>query len=75
MEITGTQPIPAPRDVVWAALNNPEVLKKCLPGCESVEAPTPAIPQWGREKFSALLEMAQHGGVEGLRIVDVGQMA
>ena len=39
------------------------------------EAPTPALPQWWREKFSALLEMAQHGGVEGLRIVDVGQVA
>jgi uncharacterized protein len=37
MEIIGTQSIPAPRATVWAALNDPEVLKKCLPGCESVE--------------------------------------
>jgi carbon monoxide dehydrogenase subunit G len=37
MEIIGKQVIPVPRDVVWAALNNPEVLKACLPGCESVE--------------------------------------
>jgi uncharacterized protein len=37
MEIIGTQTIPAPRATVWAALNDPEVLKKCLPGCESVE--------------------------------------
>jgi uncharacterized protein len=37
MEIIGTQAIPAPRVTVWAALNDPEVLKKCLPGCESVE--------------------------------------
>jgi uncharacterized protein len=37
MEIIGTQAIPAPRATVWAALNDPEVLKKCLPGCESVE--------------------------------------
>jgi carbon monoxide dehydrogenase subunit G len=37
MEIIGTQTIPAPRATVWAALNDPGVLKKCLPGCESVE--------------------------------------
>jgi uncharacterized protein len=37
MEIIGTQTIPASRATVWAALNDPEVLKKCLPGCESVE--------------------------------------
>lgn len=41
MEITGTQAIPAPRDAVWNALNNPDVLKACLPGCESVERTSP----------------------------------
>src|SRR3954467_7676677 len=29
--------IPAPRQVVWEHLNNPETLKQCIPGCESVE--------------------------------------
>lgn len=37
MEITGTQHIAAPRADVWNALNDPAVLQKCLPGCESVE--------------------------------------
>lgn len=37
MEITGTQLIAAPRLAVWQALNDPAVLKPCLPGCESVE--------------------------------------
>jgi uncharacterized protein len=37
MEITGTQIIAAPRADVWSALNDPAVLRKCLPGCESVE--------------------------------------
>lgn len=41
MEVIGKQVIPVPRDVVWAALNNPEVLKACLPGCESVELTAP----------------------------------
>lgn len=37
MEITGTQLIAASRAEVWSALNDPAVLRKCLPGCESVE--------------------------------------
>jgi carbon monoxide dehydrogenase subunit G len=41
MEIIGKQVIPVPRDVVWAALNNPDILKACLPGCESVELTAP----------------------------------
>ncbi len=28
--------IPAPRAAVYAALNDPEVLKKCIPGCEEL---------------------------------------
>lgn len=36
MEITGIQAIPATRETVWNALNSPDVLKQCLPGCESV---------------------------------------
>lgn len=41
MEITGKQTIAAPRTVVWDALNDPAILKNCLPGCESVERVTP----------------------------------
>ena len=37
MDMTGERQIPAPRDKVWAALNDPEVLKACIPGCESLE--------------------------------------
>jgi uncharacterized protein len=37
MEMTGEQRLPAPREVVWAALNDPEVLKRCIPGCEEIE--------------------------------------
>jgi uncharacterized protein len=37
MDITGEYRIPAPREAVWRALNDPEVLKGCIPGCESVE--------------------------------------
>jgi len=37
MEITGEYQIGASREAVWQALNDPEVLKKCIPGCESLE--------------------------------------
>lgn len=37
MEITGTSVIPAPQGAVWNALNDPDTLRHCLPGCESVE--------------------------------------
>src|SRR5258708_22072583 len=37
MDMTGTQHIEAPRDVVWAALNDVEVLKQSIPGCQSIE--------------------------------------
>lgn len=37
MDMTGEYRIPAPREAVWRALNDPEVLKASIPGCESVE--------------------------------------
>jgi carbon monoxide dehydrogenase subunit G len=37
MEMKGEQLIPAPQQVVWDALNDPKVLKACVPGCESIE--------------------------------------
>jgi len=37
MDMTGERRIPAPRETVWQALNDPEVLKASIPGCESLE--------------------------------------
>ena len=37
MDLTGEERIAASRDAVWKALNDPEVLKACIPGCESLE--------------------------------------
>jgi hypothetical protein len=36
MDLTGEYRIPAPREAVWRALNDPEVLKQCIPGCEEI---------------------------------------
>lgn len=37
MEMTGSQLIPMPQEVVWAGLNDAEILKTCVPGCESLQ--------------------------------------
>ena len=37
MDMHGELRIPAPRDEVWKRLNDPETLKNCIPGCESIE--------------------------------------
>jgi carbon monoxide dehydrogenase subunit G len=37
MDMTGERRIPAPRERVWTALNDPAVLKSSIPGCESLE--------------------------------------
>jgi len=37
MDMTGERRIPAPRQIVWEALNDPDVLKASIPGCESLE--------------------------------------
>ena len=37
MDLTGEYRIPAARERVWAALNDPEVLRACIPGCRSLE--------------------------------------
>jgi carbon monoxide dehydrogenase subunit G len=36
MEMTGEYKIPAPREKVWEALNDPEILKVCIPGCQEM---------------------------------------
>jgi uncharacterized protein len=37
MDMIGERRIPAPRQTVWEALNDPLVLKASIPGCESLE--------------------------------------
>jgi carbon monoxide dehydrogenase subunit G len=37
MTMNGEQILAATRETVWAKLNDPEVLKACIPGCETLE--------------------------------------
>jgi carbon monoxide dehydrogenase subunit G len=37
MDMTGEYRIPAPRQRVWEGLNDPNILKDCIPGCQEIE--------------------------------------
>lgn len=66
MQMSGERLIAAPRAEVWAALNDPEVLKACIPGCEEVEMKSPTeltakvVQKVGpvRAKFTGEIELS-----------------
>lgn len=37
MDITGEHRVPLPREAVFRALNDPDVLGRCIPGCQTLE--------------------------------------
>ena len=41
MDMTGSRQIAASRQKVWAALNNPDILRQCITGCELLEMQSP----------------------------------
>jgi carbon monoxide dehydrogenase subunit G len=36
MDMNGSETINAPLDTVWKSLNDPEILRQCIPGCEAL---------------------------------------
>jgi uncharacterized protein len=38
MEMNGSRVVPTDVETTWKALNDPQVLKACIPGCETIEA-------------------------------------
>ena len=69
MNLSGEQRIPASRQEVWEALNEPDVLRAAIPGCQSLE-------QDGPDRFSATVEVkigpigARFKGAVGLSEID-----
>ena len=41
MDMTGEERISAKREIVWQALNSPNVLRKCIPNCEALDKKSP----------------------------------
>jgi carbon monoxide dehydrogenase subunit G len=37
LEMNGEYDLPQKKEVVWKALNDPAILEKCIPGCETLE--------------------------------------
>ncbi len=37
MKLVGSYKLKVKKEIVWNALNDPEILKKCIPGCDSFE--------------------------------------
>lgn len=50
LEMSGEYVLPKDRETVYAALNDPEMLKKCIPGCEELN-------KEGDNAFSAVVKM------------------
>ncbi len=81
MELKGQQLINAPRETVYAALNDPDVLKQCIPGCESLNKTsdtnmdaTVAIKVGPvKAKFSGAVELTNLNPPESYTIVGEGK--
>jgi len=81
MELNGQQRIAAPRQKVWDALNDPRVLKACIPGCESLtqdgDSSFDAVVQAKvgpvRAKFSGRVELSDIRPPESYRISGEGK--
>ena len=81
MDMKGEYRIAAPREKVWDALNDPEVLKKCIAGCEELDK-TSDIEFSARvhtrigpvsAKFTGKVELSEIDPPNGYRISGEGQ--
>lgn len=43
MDMQGSRLLPVTQDQAWAALNNPDILKACIPGCDKFELAEPDV--------------------------------
>jgi uncharacterized protein len=64
MKVTGTATLHAPRETVWAALNDPAVLVRTIPGCRRLE-----------EKAPDTYEMTLDAGVASIKGTYTGTVA
>lgn len=80
LEITGEQLISAPRQRVWDSLNDPQVLRQCVPGCEEMvrlsdnKLEAKVLTKIGplRARFSGRLEMADVNAPESCTLLFEG---
>ncbi len=81
MEMSGEYRIEAPREKVWAALNDPEILKQSIPGCDEIEqtsdtsfeAQVTAKVGPVKAKFSGAVQLTDIDAPKGYRISGEGK--
>ena len=81
MDLTGEYRIRASREAVWAALNDPEILKQCIDGCEELnkdsdtEFSARVTAKVGpvRAKFSGKVTLSNMDAPNGYTISGEGQ--
>ncbi len=80
LELTGSYELPVPREAVWEALNDPEMLKRCIPGCEELEKTSDngfraaAVAKIGpvKARFKGSVELTDIDPPSGYRIAGQG---
>jgi len=81
MQMTGQQRIPAPRETVWKALNDPKILEACIPGCQELikisdtQMTATAVLKVGpvTAKFQGAVTLSDLDPPNGYRITGEGQ--
>ncbi|EQB11806.1 CoxG family protein [Sphingobium lactosutens] len=81
VEMNGSVDLGAPPEVVWKKLNDPETLKSCIPGCETLELDganafvAAAVLKIGpmKAKFKGRVELSDLDPPHGYRISGEGQ--
>lgn len=81
MKMSGEEIIEAPIETVWKALNDPHVLKQCIPGCESITQTSPTemkarvVVKMGPVKagFNGVVHLKDLNPPKGYRIEGKGE--
>lgn len=81
MKFEGSHHIQADQQTVWACLNNPDVLRQCLPGCETLEAvgdtsfKATVVVKIGpiKARFTGAVSLEEINAPNGYRIAGEGQ--
>jgi uncharacterized protein len=80
MDLTGSYTIPATQSAVWAALNDPDILRECIPGCETLsmlsetEFDATIVAKIGplKARFTGKVELSEIDPNNGYRIQGEG---
>lgn len=81
MELSRSVDLPFPKQTVWDGLNDPDILRDCIPGCESFDAPQPdhfdvvSVLKIGmiKARFEGAVDLADIAAPDSYRIKGAGK--